>query len=645
MLEEKELDDILRDYCNGIYTQELSEDKIEIDDTLQDENSPSKYIQLFACFLNESYYRGYIISESIISKLMDIIGLDGYQYQIIEKYIDILFNHMNDYKIDEENRPVFREIVLDVDESKSFINEYLTAVKSIDPNSIEEKSTVIPHFRNPESKQKDIITSLYVFNEIEYPIDYIYKRIINRETDSLEELTELSFIIYKYNINAYKDICNKIKSPYTMFFLFGFNDNESLDILVSNITSLYDLVEYVYIIEKYLNKIDENKYPYRFNNDIINNNIRRLIELLTINITIEQTAMLIGPKYEIWRKYCDENYHELNTLLMAVNLYESDPDRFKVVHSYDYIKNIKKYYKGDEYFYYRNTLLNMPFSQVLSFHEFKKIYHELVNNLTENLAIDLLQELFDGYIKLRNSMVDMYLKILYNDIKSLQSKPRYIINNRLNTSIEDIDDYSLLLNNIDIKYNLLNRNGLFNTDWIGSDYDFKSYGIDLFLLDNRIYSGNSEIITGSTFTKVKAIEAINNSFKIASIHLNDKFKPCNKNDALYVAKYAISMNTDAKLELLLILGDDNREYKIASKMKFEPEQRYLIGLHNISDSSFTYADLILDNDRCKSELLYELSIQNKNNITAVEDYIIGLLRENKDAYYTDIKEHATDIIK
>ena len=50
--------------------------------------------------------------------------------------------------------------------------------------------------------------------------------------------------------------------------------------------------------------ITADRVRYRFN-DTINNNIRRLIELLTINVSIEQTAMIIGTDYDLWRTYCD----------------------------------------------------------------------------------------------------------------------------------------------------------------------------------------------------------------------------------------------------------------------------------------------------------------------------------------------------
>ena len=67
------IDSILKDYFYAINSSKLSEDNIDIDDSIVVEESTQRYIQLLASFLNEAYYMGYIICKILHHYLIDQI--------------------------------------------------------------------------------------------------------------------------------------------------------------------------------------------------------------------------------------------------------------------------------------------------------------------------------------------------------------------------------------------------------------------------------------------------------------------------------------------------------------------------------------------------------------------------------------------
>lgn len=95
------IDDILKYFYNSIDEKKLYEDKIVVDEDNLHEDSKNIYLQKFAKFLNDSAYKGYKISSSIISKLLKVIEYDGYQDQIIDQYADILNTAMRNEYIKE----------------------------------------------------------------------------------------------------------------------------------------------------------------------------------------------------------------------------------------------------------------------------------------------------------------------------------------------------------------------------------------------------------------------------------------------------------------------------------------------------------------------------------------------------------------
>ena len=51
------IDDILKEYYSTIYNDKLDDRNIDIDDSLEVENTGQEYLKSFAKFLNQSYYR------------------------------------------------------------------------------------------------------------------------------------------------------------------------------------------------------------------------------------------------------------------------------------------------------------------------------------------------------------------------------------------------------------------------------------------------------------------------------------------------------------------------------------------------------------------------------------------------------------
>lgn len=649
MLENVNIDSIMKKYYHGICSDKLSEDKINIDENLEVENSSTKYLQLFASFLNESYYKGYVLSNSIMKKLMDIIDYEGFEYQILEKYIDILNNAMNDYKCDEDNRPTYREIILESEESKNFVMEYL---KVLNDEKFVYSSLEVPHFKNPESSKEDKLFDLIMLREIDYPIDIMYKAIINGDY-SYNFYIENMKVIYDENISAYKSLIKNNTS--SLFFLLNYDNNRALDILVDNVTSLPMLANLIKRYENYLANNDTNHVKYKFDT-IVNNNIRRLIEILTINVSIEQTAMIIGMDYNLWKSYCDENYHELHTLLYAVNLYQSDPDRFKMLNSLDFIFKIKEYYINDVYFYARTALLSMDYN--IFCNNFIDIFEELYKYIDESTLVKLFNECIDGLIFLRNGNVDKALinlsnnltKLYYKDNKNTMIKynGKELITDIINTDKKDIIIKCFALFNI--KNKLLHRNGYFDINLVPSEYDdvqvdYKYFEIDNSLIENIIFTDdNNKITIGSKIIDVRNIQSMNPYLNLYYKYFDAQFRICDKDSALYTAIYIDMPDSEItntypdfnnNIDLLLIHGDDNKKLKLSSVYK--GSGTYLLGIIT-TDNSFIYGDLLINKeDNSVVSKLYDYYLQEKNCIiTAGEEALIIASREDLNTYVSGI---------
>lgn len=638
MLENINIDTIMRDYYSSICADKLSEDNINIDENLSVENSAQKYLIEFANFLNESYYKGYYISESIMKKLMDIINYEDLEYQILLSYIDILNNAMKDTKWNEASRPNIDER-LSPEDSKDFIMKYLEVLQN---PQYPKHSTSIPHYTSSQkSFEKENTGYLSELKEELYPIDVMYKAIARDNIIRYDEAyAEHMKVIFDNNYSAYKSILSIYKNKELgCFFLLDNTDNKSLDILVENITSLDSLLKLIKIYNKFGN------FNFKFN-QIANDNIRRLIELITINVSIEQTAMIISKDYDDWRLYCDENYHKLDTLLMALNLYQSDPEKFRMIDPVTYIKRLKEYYPDDIYFYARNSLLSMSYKLLCD--NFIDIYNSLKDSVEYTVLNNLFNECFDGLISLRNKYVDEELINLHNKINelnnSINNKSIVIYeNNELKTELINFDYKDIIdiyLKEFNLKYKLLTRNGEFDTNLVPNENSdvmavYKYTHIDDSINSQNIYyDQNNKITLGTKINEVAVVESMDPLINILDEYFDASFRKCDKDNAIYIAKYIdIKDVKEHSIDILLVYGDKNYKLKIKTptiKMK----GKYLVGLIDISDNySFIYANnLPIKDDNIEISKLYNYYNQIKCNINAAEKMIIELERCDKSIY-------------
>lgn len=403
MLENITIDTVLRDYYTAIDSSKLSEDNIDIDIDAVVDNSSSQYIQTFAMFLIDAANSGLIISESIFKKLMDVIEYDGYEAQIINKYIDILCENFSisiDTNFWADNTP-------SVEESVKIINDYLDKLHLIEDNQLEADNILFGYGKKN--------TIFQMIKEVEYPIDMIFKDIMDKDNIdiSMFKLGYCSYVIYKNNFPAYEYILTKYRDTYAMFFLLDSKDNEELDILINRIKSITDLKDLIctYCI------FYEKSYKVT---GMANKNIRRLIELLTANLAKDQIALLFGNDYDFWSKYSNQNPYGLSTLSDALLKYDAMKAVDIINSPIKIIYDIKTKYSDDAYFYARNSILCMDYDTFCN--NFLSIYHELYSSIDKPKLKDLFIECIHGLLSLNNKDVNDRLDLLYNDIQTILNK-------------------------------------------------------------------------------------------------------------------------------------------------------------------------------------------------------------------------------
>ena len=244
---------------NAIDADKLKENKINIDENLVVENSAAKYLQLFAEFLNNMLEGGYYVSESIMNKLMNIIKYEGYEYQIMNQYYDIIMDAVYPYM--KCTKDLFKNPDLDPEQSKEFINKYIETIK--------KGRTPIPYNQDPTRSRIFIAVEL---KEVEYPIDFLYRsikdfndKVANKiNIDKIELYQEAMYIIYQNNLPAYKSLLSKDKLLLGLVLLLEEDTDKARETLLEYIDSIHSLL---FLVDK-LSKV----------NDIAKKNIKFVLE-------------------------------------------------------------------------------------------------------------------------------------------------------------------------------------------------------------------------------------------------------------------------------------------------------------------------------------------------------------------------------
>lgn len=385
------IDSILRDHYNAISSDKLSDDNINIDENLVVEDSKNKYLQAFAQFLNDAYMNNYKISDSIISKLMNIIEYDGYQYQIIKEYIRILIENM-----DWEEIP--NSIQLTPTEAIEYINLYL----SMGPDNVA--------YYTDNHKFATIGITNRLLIEIDDPM-----KLINEDFKQWEgkyrKLCDIAYFYYKYKYNLYYAAFRGHRNRLLMAMpLLEEEDIEKFDALIQQDYSISNLATILEMYYKY-NELDlPDSLP-----EIVNRNIRRLIELRMFNTANEQLALEISDSIELWRRFNENNDNlGINTLDCAINIYDTWPDRYNIYDDIDLIDRIISKYPEDVYFYARQILLDMNYDVFC--YKFVSIFSKLDDRLRPEERDSLVSECVFGLVSLKNEEVNIALQNLYDNL-------------------------------------------------------------------------------------------------------------------------------------------------------------------------------------------------------------------------------------
>lgn len=410
MLRDITVDSLLKKY-NFIDSSKLSEDKININDELVVENSFDQYVKEFVYFLNEAYYRGYVVSESIFKRLMDIIEYEGYEYQIIKSYINILLESMNDYNMDSINRPYYGEFSITSEEALNFINKYLEVLQS---NSI--TAFDYPHYRQDRGLNEAPF-EIIPLKETDNPIDVINNK-INR--NSLNEFIEISYALYKYDINIYLKALGKYEYPLEgLIFLLDETDYVYSDILVEFVKSFSDLNNlsaYYYTTFGEISAIAET-------------NIARLTEILSLNLLINNVISQIGNNYNFW-SIIGKNSKLLSNI-MGSYVTEDCPTVFA---PYMYYMNyIDDSHKEDNYFYLRNLLMNIDYRIICD--NFILFIKEIETKLPHDEVISLFNEWLISLMRIDNREIINRLKEFKKELESYHEE---LFNNFIKTINERI---------------------------------------------------------------------------------------------------------------------------------------------------------------------------------------------------------------
>lgn len=397
MLNNVTVDSVLMKYYHSIDSRHLQDDKINID-SKKVVDSSTKYIQYFAAFLDTLHSKGYVLSDSILKKLMDIIDYEGYEYQIMKCYADIIFKYIDKDAVFEFDGYIDKETSIE------YITNYSKAIKNLD-SSVESVSYgCVPYFTDIDF---DIESPFYVLKEMNAIIPTLYYDITNHKVEDIEQAIETLYVIYKEDPELFSQI-DRTRYKVALFFLLLEDSYDALDMFIDANINLFDLHDIIHSCFIYKTTHDINDFR-----KIFTKNINRVINILTVNIRDEDIAMIISEHFEFWDDLCKS--YKIDRFEHPLEMCRTDIKKYKILNDLDFLDKAIEEYQYDLYFYARYILMNMDYRVFCD--NFIHIFDKLGDYLSDKEIKEIIHGCMNGLSNLHVEEVDNKLNELHDNLK------------------------------------------------------------------------------------------------------------------------------------------------------------------------------------------------------------------------------------
>lgn len=572
------IDDILKEYYSTIYNDKLDDRNIDIDDSLEVENTGQEYLKSFAKFLNQSYYRGYIISENIFSKLLDIIKYDGYEYKLFKAYEKILVDNMI-----SENAEL-PETELLPEDAKDFINAY--------SDIYENNETPVPHY-NIDKKDLQEPVSIKVLSLEEYPTNLIYEQLCKGKVVESEQIARMSYVLYKNNEPAYERMTTYLNTTKAIFFLLDNTDDRSIDILMNAIFSSGNDVTSLDVVTQLIKDYDTFINDGYDNFDLSENaayNIEKIIELIHLKMPLNYMVNVISKDIHVYKSFVNNNSLKYKTIQSMVDFYNDNEEEYLAYELVE-LRNIvsSNVYNYTEYFFYtRNIILNMDYTKVLdNFYDIIKI---IDTKLKPDEILSIMKTFIYNLVKLRNKIIDDDLIEFHNKLAiKLSSKDcEYFIYNNYLRNREAIDTSNLKYLNKFIEYmqcQLMYRN----------NDPVESIIRNVIPDDTPVYEQDGKVLAGTKLNNIEMIAPVDSKFKLVDEFLDENFEKTDSiENSKYIAKY-IDATCDYPGYNMVVVSKVSKDKNATFKITLDIHKgKVFLGLYDIDYKNFTVGNIMVD---------------------------------------------------
>ena len=572
------IDDILKEYYSTIYNDKLDDRNIDIDDSLEVENTGQEYLKSFAKFLNQSYYRGYIISENIFSKLLDIIKYDGYEYKLFKAYEKILVDNMI-----SENAEL-PETELLPEDAKDFINAY--------SDIYENNENPVPHY-NIDKKGLQEPVSMKVLSLEEYPTNLIYEQLCKGKVLESEQIARMSYVLYKNNEPAYERMTTYLNTAKAIFFLLDNTDDRSIDILMNAIFSSGNDVTSLDVATQLIKDYDTFINDGYDNFDLSENaayNIEKIIELIHLKMPLNYMVNVISKDIHVYKSFVNNNTLKYKTIQSMVDFYNDNEEEYLAYELVE-LRNIvsSNVYNHTEYFFYtRNIILNMDYIKVLD--NFYNIIEIIDTKLEPDEILSIMKTFIYNLVKLRNKIVDDDLIEFHNKLAiKLSSKHReYFIYNNYLRNREAIDTSNLKYLNKFIEYvqcQLMYRN----------NDPVESIIRNVIPDDTPVYEQDGKVLAGTKLNNIEMIAPVDSKFKLVDEFLDENFEKTDSiENSKYIAKY-IDATCDYPDYNMVVVSKISKDKNATFKITLDIHKgKVFLGLYDIDYKNFTVGNIMVD---------------------------------------------------